>query len=245
MVDPRSKFFNNIAEPLEVGKKNTNFAPIQYWDAPLFYSAGGLMTTVEDMSLLISHIGSLGSFGTSEPLTANRIPVTSRNFKRYLYGSGLEIDLLDNSNTLIWHTGQRPGISSFVGYLKELRLSVALAINIADAPTARFGRNIFKEFLQNRIELVKLQWPPKVDQNHFKNDDLSKFTGIYGSLEMGNFNVFEKEKKLFLQYSETLEEFKFSSSSNGNVGEHTFKFLFSQDQRADALALDLRVFPLK
>ena len=241
----QAEFFNNIAEPLEVGKKNTNFSPIQYWDAPLFYSAGGLMTTVEDMGLLISHIGSLGSFGTSESLTANRIPVTSRNCKRYSYGSGLEIDLLDNSNTLIWHTGQRPGISSFVGYLKELRLSVALAINIADAPTARLGRSIFKEFLKNQIELVKLQWPPKVDQNHFKNDDLSKFTGIYGSLEMGNFNVFEKEKKLFLQYSETLEEFKFSSSKNGNVGEHTFKFLFSQDQRADALALDLRVLLLK
>ena len=62
---------------------------------------------------------------------------------------------------------------------------------------------------------------------------------------MGNFNVFEKEKKLFLQYSETLEEFKFSSCKNGTVGEQTFKFLFSTDQRANALALDLRVFPLK
>ena len=62
---------------------------------------------------------------------------------------------------------------------------------------------------------------------------------------MGNFSVFEKEKKLFLKYSETLEEFKFSSSKNGTVGEQTFKFLFSQDQRANALALDLRVFPIK
>ena len=241
----QAEFFNNIAEPLEVGKKNTNFVPIQYWDAPLFYSAGGLMTTVEDMSLLISHIGSIGTFGASESLTANKIPVTSRNCMRYSYGSGLEIDLLDNNNTLIWHTGQRPGVSSFVGYLKELRLSVALSINIADAPTARLGRNIFKEFLQNRIEPVTLQWPKQVDNNHFKNDDLSKFTGIYGSLEMGNFNVFEKEKKLFLQYSETLEEFKFSSSKNGTVGEQTFKFLCSPDQRANALALDLRVFPTK
>ena len=239
------EFFDNIAEPLKVGQKNTNFDQTQYWDAPLFYSAGGLMTTVEDMGLLVSHNGSIGTSDKQEPFTTNKIAVTSRCGMRYAYGSGLEIDSLDDNNTLVWHTGQRPGVSSFVGCLRELRLSVALAINTADAPTARLGRNIFKEFLQNRIEPDKFQWPPKANCNGLKNIDLSRFVGVYGSSEIGNFNVIEKEKKLFLHNSGLLEEFKFSCSDKGTVGEQTFKFLFSHDQIPNALALDLRVLLLK
>ena len=77
------------------------------------------------------------------------------------------------------------------------------------------------------------------------NIDLSRFVGVYGSSEIGNFNVIEKEKKLFLQNSGLLEEFKFSCSDKGTVGEQTFKFLFSHDQIPNALALDLRVLLLK
>ena len=202
------------------------------------------MTTVSDMTLLISELNGvqdLLTYNQQEQLLSGSISVASRCSKKYAYSYGVEIDRLDSENTLFWHTGERPGISSFVGNIIERRLSVALFANIADVPTSAIGRKIFLEVLGNEIDSEKLVWPPRGKCFLIKRHFLEKFEGLYSSLEMGDYRVSIAGEKLLLHSRGSIDEFRFANLYSGSVAEKTFKFLCNNDEKSYALALDLRV----
>tara|TARA_B100000767_G_scaffold78601_1_gene75289 strand:- start:187 stop:1533 length:1347 start_codon:yes stop_codon:yes gene_type:complete len=236
--------FQNLTKAFISWGNGANPKQENYWDSPLFYSAGGLMTTVSDMTLLISELSGvhdLSTFNQQEQLLSGSIPVASRSSKKYAYSHGVEIDRLDSENTLFWHTGERVGISSFVGNIIERKLSVALFANIADIPTSAIGRKIFVEILGNEIDSEKLVWPPISKRFLIKRHFLKKFEGLYSSLEMGDYRVSIVGEKLLLHSPNSIDEFRFDNSYSGSVAGKTFKFLCINDEKSYALALDLRV----
>ena len=237
----------NLAAPLM--RTKTGLHPCEFWEAPLFYPAGGLVISVNDMVRLISILdGEMPMLTQRQGLDmiANCVPVASRPFFKTKYGFGLEVEQLDTDNTLVWHTGQRPGISSFVGHVLEKNVTVALAVNLADVPTANTGHQVISEVLEGEIAPDSCIWPPPVGR--FTGEQAERFCGYYGSLEMGEFHVHFHKGRLLLNLQSAECEFQFDGANNGMVGEYTFCFLskngnITTTEVPAELALDLRILP--
>lgn len=221
--------------------------PCGFWDAPLLDPAGGLSASTHDMARLISILaGDTAVLGTDavREMIANCLPVASRPMSTARYGLGLEVTDLDAHHTLAWHTGQRPGISSFVGHVMQKGLSVAFATNIADAPSASIGHQIIAHVLEEELEPGSCVWPPQVKQVRVKQ--LERFCGRFGSKEMGELPIRLDQGRLLLDMQSAQHEFRFHGPCSGTVGGQTFCFLCDDEtigtrQPAAALALDLRV----
>ena len=237
----------NLAVPLMRNK--AGLQPCGFWEAPLFYPVGGLISSVRDMVRLISVLN-----GDTEVLTRQEglglismpVPVASRPSSKTKYGLGLEVEQLDADNILVWHTGQRPGISSFVGHVPQKKLSVAMVVNLAHVPTAAIGHQIISQFLHGEIEANSCLWPPAADP--LVDAQVEHFCGCYGSQEMGEFHVRFHRGRLLLELESVEHELLFESPDNGTVAGHTFCFLSKDGNRSSAdastaLALDLRIFP--
>lgn len=236
--------FKNIAEPLVSWHQGMGPRRTQYWEAPLFYAAGGLMSSAKDMNILISALAGSSNFLNPHQylqVHCDPMPVASRSNINCAYGLGIEIERINAQKTLLWHTGQRPGISSFVGHVIEKRLSVSLLTNITDAPTSIIGRLIFSHLLSKEINNKKLNWPHKNKEMKNDEDDFEHFVGIYGSPEVGEYKVYIKDQKLLLQFKNSKKEMIFNGLTSGVVGVQTFKFIFKNHTKSDAIALDLRI----
>lgn len=237
----------DIAAPLlrtESGLRQSGF-----WEAPLFYPAGGLIISVRDMVRLISTLDGDANVLTSEQggrMISKPMSIASRPSLKVGYGLGLELECLDANNTLAWHTGQRPGISSFVGHVVQKKLSVAVAVNVADAPTAAIGHEIIAHVLAGAGDSNSFTWPPQNER--VEAGQLEHLSGCYGSSEMGAFHVELQHDRLLLNTQSSSREFRFEGPYNGTVGGCTFCFLGETGHAPSAqtpatLALDLRIFP--
>lgn len=237
----------NIAVPLVPTDKGLR--PSGFWEAPLFYPAGGLVISVRDMVRLISALDGQTGVLTREQgmrMISEPMAVPSRPFLNVGYGLGLELHYLDANHTLAWHTGQRPGISSFVGHVMQKRLSVGVAANVADAPTAAIGHVIIAHLLADAGDPCSFVWPPHNERA--ETGQLEHLSGCYGSPEMGAFPVEIQDDRLLLRRQTRSEEFRFEGPYNGTVGGCTFCFLDEAGQAPStqtpaALALDLRILP--
>jgi len=240
---------DDLAMPLQYagsGLQNCGF-----WDAPLFDPAGGLVVSVCDMGRLISVLGgNSGLLGRDEvrEMISKTLPVASRPASTSRYGLGLEVTRLDAGHSLAWHTGQRPGISSFVGYVPEKALSVAVAMNIADAPSAAIGHQIIAEALHGELDPGSCRWPPEDIDSRTERPE--RFCGDFSSLEIPNLSVCLEDGQLVLSQGVTRHRLQFARSSHGTVGGQTFCFLADNGptaagETARALALDLRILPRK
>ncbi|WP_187432255.1 D-aminopeptidase [Roseobacter fucihabitans] len=237
----------NVAQPLI--RIDAALQPCGFWDAPLLDPAGGLSASTRDMARLISILAGdtevLGADAIRD-MTAHCLPVASRPVSGARYGLGLEVTDLDAHHTLAWHTGQRPGISSFVGHVMQQRLSVAFATNVADAPASTIGHQIIAYMLKEDLEPGSCVWPPQAKQ--VKDNQLEWFCGRFGSLEMGEFSIRLDQGRLLLDMQTAQHKFRFDGPCSGTVGGQTFCFLYDDEtaavrQPAAALALDLRVLP--
>lgn len=231
----------NLATPLRASENGLK--SIGFWEAPLFYPAGGLMTTARDLVALFSLLdGETGSLprAQAKKMTSRPIPVPSRPSREFGYGYGLEIRQIAQK-TLLWHTGQRAGVSAFAGRLVEDEVSVALLANISNAPLSSIAHAIFGTLL----DLPELRWPPRFVGAPRGANNLTPLTGKYGSQEGFENRVVIKDNRLLLQTRGNHDAFVFSGVDFGTVGDQTFRFLNLQDGSLapDALALDLRIFP--
>lgn len=238
---------DDLAMPLRY--TGSGFQSCGFWDAPLFDPAGGLVASARDMSRLISILGgNTGILGRDEAreMISISLPVASRPTSTSRYGLGLEITRLDAGHSLAWHTGQRPGISSFVGYVPEKALSVAVVTNISDAPAAAIGHQIIAEALRGELNPRSCRWPPQAIDTQTERP--ARFCGDYGSLETSNISVGFDDGQLVLVQGLTRDRLHFAESSHGTVGGQTFCFLgdsgpATPGETARALALDLRILP--
>ena len=242
----KSGRFKDIAEPMISWKKDIKASQTEYWDAPLFYPAGGLMSSANDIVKLSSALYGASNFlkcAQYKQVTFDPMPVASRNERFFAYGLGTEIEYINNKKTLLWHTGQRPGISSFVGQVIPDRLSVALLTNISDAPASKIGRLVLSHFYSRDDKPKKLKWLQTTDNLSIHERDLKNFVGIYGSAEVGEYHIHLEGKILLMKFVSSKNEMLFNEANSGIVGSQTFKFMFTSRAEPYALALDLRILP--
>lgn len=214
------------------------------WDAPLFYPAGGVITSARDLVRLISVLDdghSLLARKSREQLQRCRIGVASRPDSGIGYGLGLEHNRIDADFTLLWHSGQRAGVSSFVGWLAQERLAVAVLCNVADAPAASIGHELISKVLGRN----DIAWPRKKPPVEISAREALRFVGTYGSAERFNYSVEACADGLRLIGRTGSDAFVFTDRDSGTVGDQTFRFLADGDAPAGALALDLRIVQRK
>ncbi len=235
--------FGAIATPLQHTEQGLRELP--YWDAPLFYPAGGLLTCPSDLIRLLSVLR-----GDSELLSQQQCqvmmtrlqPIASRPSLVFGYGYGLEIEQLRDDHILAWHTGQRPGLSSFYGIVPEQQLSVAIAINASDAPTAHLGHTILNDILSDFTD-IDLPWLTTDYPDDPQRENPDQLRGRYGSLELGNVDVVYCDDQLTLQTSAGSYPFEFQGQQHGAVAGQTFQFIVNNQHRCTGLAFGLRVLP--
>lgn len=238
---------DDLAMPLR--HAGSGFQSCGFWDAPLFDPAGGLVVSVRDMCRLISVLdGTSGLLGRDEAhdMISNSLPVASRPASTSRYGLGLEVTRLIAGHSLAWHTGHRPGISSFVGYVPEKALSVAVATNMADAPSAVIGHRIIAEALSGELDPGLCRSPPQAIDTRPERPE--RFCGDFGSLEAPDNSVCLVDGQPLLAQGMSRHRLHFAGSSHGTVGGQTFCFLgdngpAAAGETATALALDLRILP--
>ncbi len=234
----------NIADPIDFWHNEKRERGNQYWDAPLFYPAGGLMSSATDINKLVSALCGNSNFLKSDQynqVAFDPMSIASRPNAKFAYGLGIEIEYICPEKTLLWHTGQRPGIASFVGQIIQDRLSVALLTNVTDAPTSKIGREVFSHLLSKNDIPVNLFWPPEISNIQFETKNLDNFVGIYGSQEVGEYKVYLQDGKILMQFINSTNEMLLKKPTSGIVGAQTFKFMFNGDPKPYALALDLRL----
>lgn len=238
---------DDVAIPLR--HSGSGYQSCGFWDAPLFDPAGGLVLSVSDMSRLISLLG--GTAGVLAPddareMISTSLPVASRPGSLSRYGLGLEVTRLDAGHSLLWHSGQRPGISSFAGYIPEKAVSVSLATNIADAPSVGIGHQIIAEALHGELDPFSCRWPPPA--NEAPPEQPERFCGDFASREIPHLSVCLDEGHLVLDMGATRHRLLFAGPSHGTVGAQTFCLLgdggpATDGEVARALAVDLRIMP--
>ncbi len=238
----------NFAYPLL--QKEKLFKAANFWDAPLFYSAGGLITSAPDMTKLIRVLTGDSTVLSAQAISdmiSKQFTIASRPLNSSSYGLGVEIRKLERGRMLLWHTGQRPGISSFVGLLLPEGLTVSFVTNIADAPSELIGFRVLSEFSPLAAELIgPNSW---IEPNKsFQINAPERFCGNYQSPEMGEHRVSLEQGELRLNLRERSYNFCFLGPNSGIVAEQTFCFLTSErpiypSYEPTALALGLRILP--
>ncbi len=230
--------FANVASPLQ--RDGHGWSDAGVWDAPLFYPAGGVITSARDLVRMISVLSDehpLLAPRSREELRRCRIGVASRPDPGIGYGLGLEHHRIGADFTLLWHSGQRAGVSSFVGWLEQERLAVAVLCNVADAPAAPIGH----ELISRLIGRSDVAWPPRKPTIEISAREASRFVGNYGSAERFNYSVEACAQGLRLTGRTGSDVFCFTDRDSGTAGDQTFRFLADGDAPPGALALDLRV----
>ncbi|MFK7963437.1 MAG: serine hydrolase domain-containing protein [Burkholderiaceae bacterium] len=221
----------------------------RFWRAPLFYPAGGCISSARDIARLIGSLSddlaapsSFLSPKSKQRMIHLQMPVASRPAPTIGYGLGLEVQQLDTDTTMLWHSGQRAGVSSFMACLLQQHLAISVLCNVADAPVTTIGHELIGEVL-GRPEIC---WPPAAlaQESCEATANLEGMVGSYASLEGNRYTVEQSDHGLMLtsQGPQQALPLHFAGADYGTVGMQTFRFLHTRPTSpARSLALDLRV----
>lgn len=235
--------FPNVAIPL--ARDDDGWREAGFWDAPLFYPTGGAVASARDLVRLMRVLdcdNPLLMPASRRQLLQSGMSVASRPGDVARYGLALEHHRIDAETMLHWHSGQRAGVSSFMGWLPGERLAIAVLTNVADAPAATIGHRVIGCVLGRE----DIGWPPPRGGTLATPGDaaaLARFVGDYRSAEGFDVLVRASGDGLVLVRRGVGEPIRFVDADSGTVGGQTFRFLFDADGRAWAMALDLRVLP--
>jgi CubicO group peptidase (beta-lactamase class C family) len=250
VVGYKNNFSDTPASPLI--RRTSEFYEAGIWDAPLFYPAGGIMSSARDLTRLVNVLSDENpylSLNSRQLLRQSEIAVASRPDTSIGYGYGLEYQHLDSDTTLHWHTGQRAGVSSYVGWLSGPEVGISVLSNTSNAPVAGIGVAL----IRNLLKRTDVMWPQLSDRIDIEHDnptplDINHFQGLYCSKEGFDCQVSAAGSTLFLAFGEYAKPipFSFIDKQGGIVGDQSFRFL--KHRKSDvtpwALALDLRILPL-
>ncbi|MGB7242155.1 MAG: serine hydrolase domain-containing protein, partial [Sulfitobacter sp.] len=237
----RSQHSDAVALPLL--REGSGYRTATFWQAPLFYPAGGCISSARDIARLIGTLDETAPLlgqASKQLLIHQHMSVASRPDPGIGYGLGLEFQQIGSDTTLLWHSGQRAGVSSFMGWLVEEQLAISVLCNVADAPVTGIAHELIGDVL-NRTDI---SWPPAVLMNPAGTRDLETIVGHYASAEGNRYRVEKNDAKLLLTGPAMphAQQLLFSGPDSGTVGPQTFRFLSTTPHAQPwALALDLRV----
>lgn len=235
--------FGNVATPL--ARDGGGWADAGFWDAPLFYPTGGAVASARDLVRLMRALDEDGTLlppASRQRLLQAVMPVASRPGGSARYGLALEHHRIDHAATLRWHSGQRAGVSSFMGWLPSERLAVAVLTNVADAPATSIGHEVIGAVLGRE----DIGWPPRrtsIGQLPADPQPRGRFAGRYATAEGFDISVIDTGDELVLRRSGNSVALRFADVDSGTVGDQTFRFLAEASGTVWAMALDLRVLP--
>jgi len=238
---PLSEASASLALPLL--RDGDGYRAAQFWQAPLFYPAGGCISTAGDIARLIGALADnapLLSQSSKQRIAHLRMPVASRPSPGIGYGFGLEVQKLDPDTTMLWHSGQRAGVSSYMGCLVEQQLAISVLCNVADAPITSIAHDLIGDVLDRS----DFRWPPAALTGQVDTIAPERFAGRYASNEGNDYVVKQVDGALVLTSlsAPQAQVLRFAGPDYGTVGPQTFRFLSSSVQsQVWALALDLRV----
>lgn len=252
---PDTEHFNSIAEPIIT--IDTQRSSAGFWDAPLFYPAGGVVASVRDLLRLMRVLSSESPLlkpDSRAQLLTPALPVASRN-RHFAYSLGLEHRQFDSGPIMHWHTGQRTGVSALLATLPASDLSLALLSNSSDAPLTAIAHRLIADLVNNS----DAHWPPAINQPESATKAFCP-EGQYGSDEGFSYLITQHDGVYHLcRGAETTGQvMQFQTTTSGTVGQQTFAFLIHNEttRRANkpdsncsinnkpwSLALDLRVLP--
>lgn len=233
----------SAAVALPLLRDGSGYRAASFWPAPLFYPAGGCVSSARDIARLIGALADnapLLSQDSKKRIMHPQMPVASRPDPGIGYGFGLEVHQIDADTTMLWHSGQRSGVSSFMGWLVEQQLAISVLCNVADTPVTGIAHDLIGDVLGRS----DLHWPPAVLTRRVDTIALARFAGRYASDEGNHYVVEQIDHALVLTgpSAPQARPFQFAGSDSGTVGPQTFRFLsVSPQSQAWALALDLRV----
>lgn len=232
----------DVAIPL--AREGDGWRAAGFWDAPLFFPAGGAVASARDLIRLVRVLDDSPVLTPElrQRLLRAEMPVASRPGGTARYGLALEHHRIDDRTLLHWHSGQRAGISSFMGWLPSERLAIAVLTNVADAPATAIGHQVIGGLL-GREDIV---WPPlRPSSDAIPRDAAARarFVGDYGTAEGFEVRVRESGDGRSLLREGDGQPICFVDADSGTVGGQTFRFLPGADERVWAMALDLRVLP--
>lgn len=120
----------NIIEPQKINFAmgyNLEGLEAKHWDLVSFVAAGGIKSTIEDMTIYLQE-------NISE--TNSKIALTHEiTFSSDKQSNGLAwvINKTKDNNTFIWHNGGTGGFTSFCGFIKEKKCGVVILNNSSNS----------------------------------------------------------------------------------------------------------------
>ncbi|MEO6000156.1 MAG: serine hydrolase [Chitinophagaceae bacterium] len=165
--------------------ENNKWKNAEYFSMEIPFSAGSMISTVEDLYFWERTLLS-GNIVSKDMLLKMTTPYLSN------YGYGLRIDTFQQQVRIL-HTGTIPGFSSYLGGINSRGISIVILSNcdfttdaIADAITA----TLFN---------LAVQLPYKPVERHINKIVLKRYNGKYQVGGTTNFNLLERDGKLYLK----------------------------------------------
>ena len=180
------------------------FASPQWEEAPAHLATGFLKSTSRDLGRYLQYL-----------LTPQATPLAHTDLVQQLtqplawcgpnthYGMGLMIQTNYQGVTLIRHAGGLKGVSSYLGFVPEQKLGIAVLSNVEDKPVSRLWRMTLNNVLGLK-ETTPFYQPAKNDAPVTLKH---KLAGYYASAEpWGKLDVTLNNHELYARYGETLSE---------------------------------------
>jgi D-alanyl-D-alanine-carboxypeptidase/D-alanyl-D-alanine-endopeptidase len=144
--------------------------PYKNWDFDVFAGAGGVRSTVDDMLKLLA---AAMSDADAPAVKALKLAGEQRHGAPGEIGVGLGWHLARDGVSR-WHNGQTGGYSSFIGYIPERRLAVAVLCNTATDTTTVLGERVLQSLAGMKVDPPKTRREVVVDVTQ-----LEKYVGVY------------------------------------------------------------------
>jgi len=156
-----------------------------YISMELAFSAGSIISSVEDMYRWQNKL--LEGKIISQNMLTKMITPYKKN-----YGYGLYIDSLKH-HFRIWHTGNIPGFTSFLGCFPLDSISIVVLSN------DECNSGAIAEALSAILFNLPVEMPYKAVEKNINTSVLKNYTGKYQLGETTNFEMLVKDNKLYLK----------------------------------------------
>jgi CubicO group peptidase (beta-lactamase class C family) len=154
-----------LAPPHDFGLR-----PNKNWDFDVFAGAGGVRSTTDDMLKLLAAAMS----DADEPVVkALHLAGEHRHGEPGEIGMGLGWHIARDGVSR-WHNGQTGGYSSFIGYIPQRRLAVAVLCNTATDKTTVLGERVLQALAGMKVDPPTTRHEVAVDAA-----TLEKYVGVY------------------------------------------------------------------
>jgi CubicO group peptidase (beta-lactamase class C family) len=177
-------------------RTNDQIKPAQFADRSWAYSAGNIISTVDDLNLWYQHLFN-GNIISLTSLGKALTPFILNNSDSSNYGYGWYLENFQDAE-MIYHGGSMSGFYSYVSYLPKTKVLTVILANCECIPYEYIGRNITAFAIGKPLAEKKII--------ELDSDLLQSYSGIYKVDKNRNFIVKKKKEQLYGFFEESPDE---------------------------------------